>query len=95
MLARAFRRDAALRGAIEEAELQEVRLVHVLDGLDLLADDRRNGSSANGAGGEFLDDGSEQSAIRRVEPLVDLERPSRSWRPLLPGVDWPSDLTWA
>jgi hypothetical protein len=81
VLARAFSRDATLRRPIQEAELEQVRLVHVLDSLNLLAYDRRNGCSADGTRGELLDDGSEQAAIRGVQALIiDVHRVHRVGR---------------
>src|SRR5687767_1139322 len=81
VLARPFRSHAALRRAIKEAELQQIRLVDVLDRLHLFADDRGNGRATDGTGRELLDDGGEQAAVRRVEALVvDIHRVHRGRR---------------
>ena len=61
---------AALRRAVEEAELEQVRLVDVLDRLDLFADHRGDGRAADRAGRELLDDGREEAAVGGVEALV-------------------------
>jgi Holliday junction DNA helicase RuvB len=49
-----LRGQATLRRAVQEAELEEVRLVDVLDRLHLLADDRGDGSVTEEAAAEAL-----------------------------------------
>ena len=74
MLVGAARGGAAAGGAVEEAVLQEVRLVDVLDRVGLLADGRGEGVHARPAAAELLDDGEEEAAVHLVEAVgVDLE----------------------
>ena len=71
---RPVRRDAALRRPVEEADPEEVRLVDVLDGLDLLGEDGRQRGDPDGPAAELLDDRGQQPPVGRVEALaVDLE----------------------
>ena len=65
----------AARGAVEEAELQEVGLVDVLDGVGLLGDGRSQGVHADRPAPELVDDGQKESAVHLVEAVgVDLEQ---------------------
>jgi hypothetical protein len=58
--------------------LHQVRLIHVLDRLRILAEGRRERFEAHGATGELVDDRREQRAVDSVEALViDLERGER------------------
>ena len=78
VVSRGLRRDPTLRRPVQEAEPQEVRLVHVLDRLDLLGQHGRERRDAHRPGGELLDDRGEQLAVRRVEArVVDLEEAHR------------------
>src|SRR5829696_2134093 len=70
VLACGIGRDAALGCAVEEAEAQQERLVHVLDCLDLLGQDGGKRLDADRPRGELLDDRGEKLPIRRIEALV-------------------------
>src|SRR6185369_7190591 len=63
-------RDATLRCPIEETEPEQIRLVHVLDRLDLFGQHGREGCYPHRTRGELLDDRGEELAIGRVEPCV-------------------------
>src|ERR1700722_8851886 len=62
--------DAAAGGAVEEAELHEVRFVDFLDGVFFLAERSGEGVQAHGAAGILLDDGEEQVAVDVVEAVL-------------------------
>ena len=69
------RRDAPARRAIEEADLDQERLVDVLDRVLLLADRRGDRVQADRAAAELVDDRAQQLAVDLVEPvLVHLEQ---------------------
>ncbi len=69
---------AAARSSLQEAELQEVRLVDVLDRVRLLAQRRRERVEADRAAGVLLGDRPQQLAIEPFEPrFVDLEQLER------------------
>ena len=68
------RRDPPPRGALEQARPEQVRLVHVLEGVLLLAQGSGKGLEAHGAPVELLDDREQQPPVHLVEPLlVDLK----------------------
>ena len=93
MGAREVGRDPALGRAVDEAEPEQERLVHVLDRLDLLGQDGRQRGDPDRAGGELLDDRREELAIGRVEALVvDLHGPHRGGRGRLVDVTVAVDL---
>src|SRR5437867_10558667 len=60
-------RDPAAGRAVDEADLQQVRLIDVLDRVGLLADGRREGADADRPSPELVDDGEEQLAVHLVE----------------------------
>src|SRR4051794_6488154 len=62
--------DAAARGALDEALLEQIRLVDVLERVLLLGDDDREGRQAYGAAVELLDDRAEDLAVEAVEAFV-------------------------
>ena len=68
MPVRERRGDAAARGALQEALLDQERLEHVLDRVALLADRGGEVVDADRPAGEFLDDGRQQLAVHHVEP---------------------------
>src|SRR6266550_2970826 len=72
----AERGDRAAAGRpLDEAELQEVRLVHVLDRVRLLAERRREGAEPDRATAVLLRDRPQELAVEPLEPnLVDLEQ---------------------
>ena len=68
-------RDAAAGRAGDHALLDEERLVHVLDGLGLLADADRHGAEPDRAAAELLADRVEDRPVDLVETeLVDAEQ---------------------
>ena len=64
------RRDAAARRALEKADLDEKRLVDVLDRVALLAERRGQAADADRPAAELLDDRQQQPAIDLVEPVL-------------------------
>src|SRR5450759_1485041 len=75
---RAVRRHPSLRGPVQEADPEQVRLVDVHDRLDLLGEDRPARRDADRPAPELHDDRGEQAPVRRVEPFgVDLQDPHR------------------
>src|SRR5688572_15754357 len=76
------RRDhPTTRRPLEEAELEEVRLVHVLDRVGLLPERHGERGQPNRTAAELPENRVQQIAIRALEPdLVDLEKRER-----LPG----------
>src|SRR5439155_383470 len=67
--------DAAARGALEHAELEQVGLVDVLDGLRLLTDGDGQGGQPDGATVEPLADRRQDGPVDLVEAgLVDAEQ---------------------
>src|SRR6476469_7151388 len=69
------RGHAPARGALDEALLEQIRLVDVLEGVLLLGDDYRKGAKADRTAVELLDDGAEDLAVEAVQALVvDLEQ---------------------
>ena len=73
--------DTAPRRALEEAELQEIGLVDVLDGVLLLAEGDRECREADRPAAELVGDGEEQLSICPLEPhFVDLEELQRLTR---------------
>ena len=78
MAVRVFGGDTTTRRPLEVALLHQVRLVHILDRLRVLAERRRQRFETDRAAGELIDDRSEKRAVHGVEPLVvDLERGER------------------
>ena len=72
---------AAARRALEEAELEQVRLVDVLDRVRLLAERDGERRQADRAAAELQGDRLEQLAVDPLEPLlVDLEQLERLLR---------------
>src|SRR5579862_2643903 len=66
------------RGAGDEAELEKVRLVDVLDRVGLLTERRGERVDADGPAGVLLHDRTEEVAVEALEPrLVDLEQVER------------------
>src|SRR5262249_21374557 len=63
-------RDAAAGRALEEAALQQVGLVDVLDRVLLLADGDRQGRQADGAAAELLAHGGQDLAVEAVQAEV-------------------------
>src|SRR6266540_6207691 len=61
---------AAARRALEEAQLQEVRLVDVLDRVLLLAERNRQGREADRPAAELPEDRAEQLAVDSLEPVA-------------------------
>src|SRR3954452_15809734 len=64
------RRHAPAGGALDEALLEQIRLVDVLEGVLLLGDDYCKGAETDRAAVELLDDGAEDRAVEAVEALV-------------------------
>src|SRR5207237_3659801 len=78
MLAAELRDDAAARGALQEAELQQVRLVDVLDRVGLLAERNRERGEADRPAAELVQDRAEQVAVDALQPdRVDLQQLER------------------
>src|SRR6202034_4468982 len=66
--------NAAARGAVDEAELHEVRLVDGFDSILFLAEGGGEGIEADGTAGIFLHDREHEAAINLIEAvLVDAE----------------------
>src|SRR4051794_15478160 len=66
--------DAAAGGALEQAALEQVGLVDILDRVLLLADRDGERGEADGAAAELLADRAEDLAVQAVQAeLVDLE----------------------
>ncbi len=63
MPVRGIRGDSSPRRPREEPELEEERLVHVLDGVDFLLGGSRERREPDRAAFEFLDDRDEQAAV--------------------------------
>src|SRR5574341_168494 len=62
------------RGPCQEAELDQERLVHILDGVLFLADGNGQGLDPHRPAGELLDDGLENPAVHLVEtPIVHVQ----------------------
>ena len=73
-----LRHDPSARGALDEAELQEIRLVDVLDRVRLLAERHGERGQADRAAVEALDDRAQELAVGPLEPVgVDLEQLER------------------
>ena len=73
-----LRDHAAARGALDEAELEQVRLVDVLDRVRLLAERDGERREPDRAAVELLDDRAQEVAVDPLEPeLVDLEQLER------------------
>ena len=70
MLVGGFCRYAAAGGAVDEAELDEVGLVDVLDGLFFFANGDREGLEADGAFLEFDDEGLQDAVVHLVEAVI-------------------------
>src|SRR5215467_337679 len=69
---------APARRALQEAELQEVRLVDVLDRVRLLAEGRGKGVEPDRAAAVLLRDRPQELAVQPFEPrLIDLEQLER------------------
>ena len=78
MLAPELRHDPPTRRALDEPELEQVRLVDVLDRLGLLAQRDRERREPDRAASEALDDRAQERAVEPLEPgLVDLEQLER------------------
>ena len=72
---------AAARRSLDEAELQEIRLVHVLDRVRLLAQGGGERVEPDGTAVVLLDDRPQELAVEPLEPrLVDLEQLERLTR---------------
>src|SRR4051794_2362627 len=70
-----LRDDSPSRGALDEAELQEKGLVHVLDRVRFLAERHRERRQAHRAAAELADDRAKQLAVGALESrAVDLEQ---------------------
>ena len=68
------RGHAAALGAIEQAQLHQVRLVNLLDGIFFFAERSGDGIQAHGAAGKFLDDREHEIAVHFVEAVfIDAE----------------------
>ena len=68
----------AARRSLEEPELEEVRLVDVLDGVALLAERDRERRETDRAAAELVEHGVEELAVGALEAdLVDLEQLER------------------
>ena len=70
MAVAAFGGDAAARGALEEALLDEVGLDHVFDGVGAFADGGGDVIEADGAARKFVQHGFEEFAVHHVEAFV-------------------------
>ena len=68
MLPAEVRDDAAARRSVQEAELEQVRLVDVLDRLRLLAERDRERRQADGTAAELVDEGAQQLTIESLQP---------------------------
>ena len=85
VLAAELRHDPAARRALDEPELEEVRLVDVLDRVRLLAEGHGQRGQADRAAVEAVDDRVQERAVGALEPVaVDLEqrrapRPRPRW----------------
>src|SRR5262245_57223456 len=56
--------------AVQEPDLNQKGLVHVLDGVLLFTYGSGNAVDANGSAAELVDDGAQQLAINIVEPVL-------------------------
>src|ERR1019366_1292857 len=66
--------DAAARGAVEEAELDEIGFVHLFNGLGLFADGGCDGVDTHRSAAEFFQHGAHDFLIDFVETeMVDFE----------------------
>ena len=75
------RRDTAARRAIEEPDLDQERLVNVLERVPFFAHGCREAGDTDRAAAELLDDRAQQPPIHFVESvLVDLEQLQRAQR---------------
>ena len=75
MLAAQLRHDPSTGRPLDEAELEQVRLVDVLDRVRLLAQCHRQRREADRASVEALDNRTEERTVRALEPTaVDLEQ---------------------
>src|SRR6188508_1109689 len=75
MLPAERRDDAAAWGPLEETELEQIRLVDVLDRVRLLAQRDRQRGQSHRAAVEALHDGTQELAIHGLEAaLVDLQQ---------------------
>src|SRR5918999_1767818 len=76
-----LRDHAAARRALQEAELEQVRLVDVLDRVGLLPERDRERREPDGAAAELVRDGRQKLPVGPLEPdavdLVELERLAR------------------
>src|SRR5512133_3549981 len=71
-------RDASPRGAVQEAVLDQERLIDVLNGVALLADRRGNRVEPHRSPSELVDDGKQYHPVHRVEShLVYLKKLQR------------------
>src|SRR5688500_8312964 len=78
VLAPELRHDAATRCPLDQAELEEVRLVDVLDRVLLLPESHRQGREPYGPTIELVHDRAEEIPVDPLEPLVvDLEKRQR------------------
>src|SRR4029079_7615402 len=69
---------ATARRALEEAELEQERLVDVFDGLCFLTERNRKRREPDGPAAELLHDGAKQLAVEAFEPCaVHLEQRQR------------------
>ena len=70
MPAAALGDDAAARRALDEAELEQIGLVHVLDRLLLFAERDRQRGETDRAAAELLDDAAQERAILKLTDLA-------------------------
>src|SRR5438046_2116826 len=78
VLAAELRHDPAARRPLQEAELEQIRLVDVLDRVGLLAERDRKGGEPDRAAVESLHHRAQESAVDPLEPaLVDLHQVER------------------
>src|SRR5579885_341816 len=74
-------RHSSARRSLKEAFLDQVRLVHVLQGIALLADGGRKRFNADRPPVELVDDREEELAVHPVEAaVIDLEERERRLR---------------
>ena len=56
-------------GAVEQAQLHQVRLVNLLDGVFFLTERRGDGAYSHGPAGIFLDNREQKIAVHVIEPV--------------------------
>ena len=88
-------RHPAARRAVEEAELQQVRLDHIHDRVRLLAQRGRDRLQPHRPAAKVADDAAQHRPVQRVQPqVVDVQQRQRLLRGR-PAVMIPSERTWA